>query len=1503
MGVQGLWELLAPVGRRVSVETLAGKKLAIDASIWMVQFMKAMRDEKGEMVHNAHILGFFRRICKLLFLRTKPVFVFDGATPALKRRTIAARRRHRDNARAKIRKTAEKLLLNHLKAKRLEELAAEIKRQKGEANEKQNNDNDAKGKRVLDADSEIGTEASDIRPGGDKGSGISSQENLDELLAASLAAEEDMDICTNVLKHPEDGQGKEGDDDDDESEEMIFPADNIQLDPAVLASLPPSMQLDLLVQMRERIMAENRQKYQKIKKAPTKFSELQIQSYLKTIAFRREIDEVQKCAAGRGIAGVQTSRIASEANREFIFSSSFTGDKQMLTSRGIANSGNQDPQALAKPSTSTILTSQSKLLKDVSVDESAKDFGPDVETYLDEKGRLRVSRVRGLGIRMTRDLQRNLDLMEEYEQEKRKRDNCIDPEPSSTQKEVESESHSENVQLPDTFVSSEGTDKKINNKETIHGCENAIEISFLDDDNEMNDGIFMQLVSGGQTSNMPSEGVHSDKNTNDSESDSIWSEGLVEVVSENPKGLAEEINGSPIADYCPSQSTLAENPCEEPDVEWDEGVCHEPQEKYVSKGLLEEEADMQEAIRRSLEDFKDHNSSTVSLVNKDLTSSFTDRGFDAEISQKLITSVCLDYDSGASPLHNDEQLHNSRKKEDFEFSDSNKPCNSLCLHQDADWSLTYRRKEDDNIMTSQADNTSPCKPSDELQNHSYLTKPTEGSYVNSTNSKAMDNNSIMILGLSIPDGRDSCGFDQSSGAGNNNSFSEIMEELVVAAGIEQHQVIEKTNAASNFMVDQSMENSFSYPMEVSEASLDNEISLLRQERVDLGNEQRILERNAESVNNEMFAECQELLQMFGLPYIIAPTEAEAQCAYMEMTKLVDGVVTDDSDVFLFGARSVFKNIFDDRKYVETYFMKDIESELGLNRENLIRMAMLLGSDYTEGVSGIGIVNAIEVVHAFPEKDGLHKFREWVESPDPNIFGELGTGNKSKKESLKENNDADLMKESAEGDAIKKPFGNGAVKDIFMDKHRNVSKNWHIPPSFPSDAVINGYTSPHIDESTEPFTWGKPDLPLLRKLCWEKFGWTNQKADELLVPVLKEYNKHETQLRLEAFYTFNERFAKIRSQRIKKALKGMTGNLSPGLTDDLVKEAPSSSRKITKGSQENIPENSSGNNFKRRKTRKQSIAQESGKEIVDPDTVVEDSLNSEQCEVVANNVLSVNKTGKEGRGRGRGRGGGRGRSKKKSVLKSDSECSNNGKNNDSIADQVENQAEVPRAILELRRSRRPLKQVKYAEDFGTDENDGTSNQYTSELQEVVREQEQSDNDCAHRIGHSTNIDKGTCSFSEDCSSREHLFSGGGFCVDENEGKDNMDQIAANQTHGSAEIHFEDKHGDASYDLKHSLEDASCGDYLLSGGGFCIDENNERVDATHSATTNIRDLELANNSEDPENIGLGSFEQDNTNKVLDPQLHSVLDENSSLYSYGQTNTGLSAMSSLRRKRRRK
>ncbi len=63
---------------------------------------------------------------------------------------------------------------------------------------------------------------------------------------------------------------------------------------------------------------------------------------------------------------------------------------------------------------------------------------------------------------------------------------------------------------------------------------------------------------------------------------------------------------------------------------------------------------------------------------------------------------------------------------------------------------------------------------------------------------------------------------------------------------------------------------------------------------------------ADHPSSEMYGECRALLAMFGLPFLVAPEEAEAQCAWLDAAGLVDGVVTDDNDVFLFGGRHVFR---------------------------------------------------------------------------------------------------------------------------------------------------------------------------------------------------------------------------------------------------------------------------------------------------------------------------------------------------------------------------------------------------------------------------------------------------------------------------------------------------------------------------------------------------------------------------------------------------------------------
>jgi DNA excision repair protein ERCC-5 len=105
-------------------------------------------------------------------------------------------------------------------------------------------------------------------------------------------------------------------------------------------------------------------------------------------------------------------------------------------------------------------------------------------------------------------------------------------------------------------------------------------------------------------------------------------------------------------------------------------------------------------------------------------------------------------------------------------------------------------------------------------------------------------------------------------------------------------------------------------------------------------------------------------------------EAEAQCAKLAELGLVDGIITDDSDVFLFGGLQCFKNIFNDAKYAECFILSDIERELALSRERLISLAYLLGSDYTIGLPGVGPVVALELLSEFPGPQGIDHFKTW-----------------------------------------------------------------------------------------------------------------------------------------------------------------------------------------------------------------------------------------------------------------------------------------------------------------------------------------------------------------------------------------------------------------------------------------------------------------------------------------------------------------------------------------------
>lgn len=294
------------------------------------------------------------------------------------------------------------------------------------------------------------------------------------------------------------------------------------------------------------------------------------------------------------------------------------------------------------------------------------------------------------------------------------------------------------------------------------------------------------------------------------------------------------------------------------------------------------------------------------------------------------------------------------------------------------------------------------------------------------------------------------------------------------------------------------------------------VAELQEEEKEIRRSLKRQQRDVDGITDEMVEQVMHLLQLLGVPYLVCPMEAEAQCAALEKLGLVDGIITDDSDTFAFGGRHVYRNIFNDQKHVDAFSAEDIEKELGFTQESMIALALLLGSDYTEGVNGVGIVNATEILQAFPGLDGLKEFRAWVDEFNP----------------------ADELRNAHKKDQPQVTYDMDP-KERFKITHRNIRRKWILGETFPNRNVVNAYLNPQVDQSDAAFSWALPDLNGLRSFCKSAFSWSQEKTDQLIVPVITKCSDRSVQTSLDQYfvrtYQDNVRYAKIQSKRLKRAV--------------------------------------------------------------------------------------------------------------------------------------------------------------------------------------------------------------------------------------------------------------------------------------------------------------------------------------------------------------------------------
>jgi len=130
------------------------------------------------------------------------------------------------------------------------------------------------------------------------------------------------------------------------------------------------------------------------------------------------------------------------------------------------------------------------------------------------------------------------------------------------------------------------------------------------------------------------------------------------------------------------------------------------------------------------------------------------------------------------------------------------------------------------------------------------------------------------------------------------------------------------------------------------------------------------------LTKSMAEDSKKLLDYMGIPWVQAPSEGEAQAAYMTRTGDVWASASQDYDSLLFGSLRLVRNLtITGKKFLrkkpryyrlkpELIKLDETLRELDLTREQLVDMCILMGTDYNEGVKGIGPVKAHKLIKKY-----------------------------------------------------------------------------------------------------------------------------------------------------------------------------------------------------------------------------------------------------------------------------------------------------------------------------------------------------------------------------------------------------------------------------------------------------------------------------------------------------------------------------------------------------------
>ena len=142
------------------------------------------------------------------------------------------------------------------------------------------------------------------------------------------------------------------------------------------------------------------------------------------------------------------------------------------------------------------------------------------------------------------------------------------------------------------------------------------------------------------------------------------------------------------------------------------------------------------------------------------------------------------------------------------------------------------------------------------------------------------------------------------------------------------------------------------------------------------------------ISPEIIQDTIELLTTLGIPYVIAPEEADSQCVCLIEQNIADAVATEDMDLLTFGAKKLLRDFFSTKEDSITEInLDDALKYLKMDQNKFIDLCILLGCDYLPTVEGIGYVKSFNYITQYKSLEGMFKVVNQPENYDYNTVRE------------------------------------------------------------------------------------------------------------------------------------------------------------------------------------------------------------------------------------------------------------------------------------------------------------------------------------------------------------------------------------------------------------------------------------------------------------------------------------------------------------------------------------